>query len=100
MVGAATHTVSAASSAMWAETVLRQQFDSGERHATLESQRLIYTRRSRVSLKEKGIGMFKTSQASDVQRPDTTSCNSGATRNLREFLLHLNCTQISVNCLF
>ena len=31
----------------------------GRTACALESQRLIYTRRSRVSLKEKGIGMFK-----------------------------------------
>jgi hypothetical protein len=33
MVGVAMHIDSAASSTMWAETVLKRQFDSGEWHA-------------------------------------------------------------------
>ena len=67
IVGMASHTVSAASSTMWAETVLRRQFDSRER-MRIRTQRLTDTRGGCMMLgrEEKGIGKFMTSQAPDL----------------------------------
>jgi hypothetical protein len=49
----ASHTVSAASSTLWAETVLRRQFDSRER-MRIRTQRLTDTRGGRMVLGREG----------------------------------------------
>ena len=64
MVGVATHTVSAASSAMWAEQV-PGDISIWANGMRARAQRLTHMPGGRMTLwEEKGIGMFKTSQAS------------------------------------